>query len=33
MSVPDTDRRGPLERQRLRGTYVYTFRARACQTA
>jgi hypothetical protein len=29
MSVPDIDRRGPLERQRLRGTYVYTFRARA----
>lgn len=29
MSVPDADRRGPLERQRLRGTYVYTFRARA----
>lgn len=29
MSVPDTDRRGPLERHRLRGTYAYTFRARA----
>jgi hypothetical protein len=29
MSMPDTDHRGPLERQRLRGTYVYTFRARA----
>ena len=33
MPVHDTDRRGPLERQRLRGTYVYTFRARAWQTA
>jgi len=29
MSVPDTDRRGPLEQQRLLGIYVYTFRARA----
>lgn len=33
MAVSDTDRRGPLERQRLRGTYVYTLRARAWQTA
>jgi hypothetical protein len=33
MSVPNTDRRGPLERQRLRGSYVYTFTARAWQTA
>ena len=33
MAVSDTDRRGPLERQRLRGTYVYTLTARAGQTA
>ena len=33
MSVPGTDRRGPLARQRLRGTYAYTFEAWVWQTA